>query len=107
MPHRTFFLLRRDVATGALQVDARTTYQDISDRLTVAQVDARIDGVKLTEEVVRGLFPEALQAAKDYQGMKQRAAADNATMGPFKITTEDPPTDPELLAWHKALKEHA
>jgi hypothetical protein len=111
MPYRTFFLMRRDNESGELLVDSRTTYVDISERLVVAQVDARMDGTTLTEQTVRELFPEALEAASTYQKMKLRAAADPAVMGPYRITTEETPDDQFLRDWfestHKKQKEVA
>lgn len=106
--HRTFFLIRRGVTpdnTVRVEVDSRVTYRDISERLTTEQVSARMDDTPLTEAKVAELFPEALAAAKAYVDMRVRVRFDPLCVGPFRITTEEEPTDEELVnVYHESRK---
>lgn len=102
MSYRTFFLIGHcnfSVAPPGFYSKQSITYVDVSEGLVVEQVAARMDGVRLTHQMLAEAFPDATSAARGYITMQNTARTDDTLRGPFRIHTEYPPEEAELVQW--------
>ena len=86
-----------------LFVDSRVTYPDVTEQLVIEKVDARITGTPLAQQYAASL-PEAWKAAGAWGPMTMATKLDSNLRGPFKVSSEEEPSDRALIDWYRRTK---
>lgn len=87
------------------KVHKKAQYEDIKERVLVEQVAARMDHKTLSYQDLATAFPDALAAARQHAEMDREVKEGKSKLqGPFKVQTDGPSTDKQLLDWFATKK---